>query len=122
MRSYYSARINGGRNAMKLKNIGYAAFVAATALMLVLGSAATSEAKGKKKAPAPKYSPACSTMRAPVCATKGGMKFTYVNSCFAGNDGASVNSNKACPVKAAKKGGKKKGGKKKGKKAKAKKK
>ena len=93
---------------MKLKNIGYAVAVGATAVMFVLGSAVPSEAAKKKAAAKPKPSPACSLMRAPVCATKGGMKFTYVNACFAGNDGASVTSNKACPTKAAKNGGKKK--------------
>jgi hypothetical protein len=99
---------------MKLRNVGYAVAIAATAAMFVLGSAVPSDAAKKKKAAAakPHFTPACSSVRAPVCATKGGIKFTYVNACFAGNDGASVNSNKACPTKAAKKGGKKKGGKK----------
>ncbi len=104
---------------MKLKNIGYAVAIGATAVMFVLGSAVPSEAAKKKKAAAkPQFSPICSIASAPVCAVKGGKKFTYANACFAGNDGASVKSNKACPVKAAKKGGKKK----KGKKAKGKKK
>ena len=95
---------------MKLKNIGYAVAVAATAAMFVLGSAVPSEAAKKKKAAAkPVFSPACSIMSAPVCGTRGGKKFTYTNACFAGNDGAVVSSGKACPApKAAKKGGGKK--------------
>jgi len=95
---------------MKLKNIGYAAVIAATAIMFVLGSAVPSDAAKKKKAaaaPLPK-SPICSTVRTPVCGVKGKQKYTYVNACFAGNDGASLASNKACPVKKAKKAGKKK--------------
>ena len=41
---------------------------------------------------------------APVCATRGKLKFTYINSCYASKDGAKVVSQKACSVKAAKKG------------------
>jgi hypothetical protein len=47
----------------------------------------------------------------PVCATKGGQKFTYNNACFAAQDGAK--SAKAGECKAAKGGGKKKAAKKK---------
>ena len=75
----------------------------------MIGSVGVGEAKAKKKAAAPKPWASCMfTAPAPVCATKGGMKFTYTNACYAGNDGAIVSSQKACPVKAAKKGGKKK--------------
>ena len=103
---------------MKLRNVGYAVAIAATAVMFVLGSAVPSEAAKKKKAAAkPPMSPMCTLQSAPVCGVRGGKKFTYTNTCFANNDGASVVSNKACPApKAAKKGGKKKS-----KKAKAKK-
>jgi len=97
---------------MKLKNIGYAALVTVATAAFVLGTAGSSEAAKKKKAaaaPLPR-SPICSTAPAPVCGVKGGQKFTYVNACFAGNDGASLASNKACPIK--------KAGKKKAKKAK----
>ena len=38
---------------MKLRNIGYVAFIAATAAAFVIGSGGTSEAKGKKKEAAP---------------------------------------------------------------------
>lgn len=95
---------------MKLRNLGYAALVTVATAAFVLGTAGTSEAAKKKKAAAkPVMSPACTLMSAPVCGTKGGKKFTYTNACFAGNDGAVVSSNKACPApKAAKKGGKKK--------------
>jgi hypothetical protein len=49
-----------------------------------------------------------------VCATRGGMNFTYASACIAVKHGAKVVSDKVCPAKAAKKG--KKGGKKKAKK------
>ena len=100
---------------MKLKNIGYAAFIAATAAAFVIGSGGTSEAKGKKKEAAPpQQTVICFNMGTPVCATKGGNKYTYANSCWAAREGAKVVANKACPApKAAKakKGGKKKAGK-----------
>jgi hypothetical protein len=94
---------------MRLKNIGYAALVTVATAAFVLGTAGTSEAAKKKAAAKPVFSPACALVSAPVCGTKGGKKFTYINACFAGNDGAVVNSSKACPApKAAKKGGAKK--------------
>jgi hypothetical protein len=103
---------------MKLRNLGYAIVVAAAAGAVALGTAGTSEAKGKKKmAVAPKPTPICVTPYAPVCGVKGGNKYTYANSCLAGNDGATVVSDKPCPApkaaKAHKKGGKKKAMKKK---------
>jgi hypothetical protein len=99
---------------MKLRNIGYAAFIAATAAAFVIGSGGASEAKGKKKEAAPPPTPPvfCFQGYAPVCAVKGGKKYTYANACWAAKDGAKVVSEKACPVKAAAKDGKKKGGKK----------
>lgn len=95
---------------MKLKNFGYAAVIAVTAVAFVIGSALPSDAKAKKKAEAAPPPPACFIAAgSAVCATKGGMKFTYKNSCYAAKDGAKVVSGKACPAKAAKKaGGKKK--------------
>ena len=99
---------------MKLRTIGYAAVVAMTAAAFVIGSAVPSDAKAKKKkaeaAPAKQASCMFTPPKA-VCGTKGGMKFTYLNACYAANDGAKVVSDKACPAKAAKKAGKK-GGKK----------
>ena len=95
---------------MKLKNIGYAFVVAMTAAAFVVGSAGSSEAKGKKKpAAAPQTSPSCMfSAPSPVCGTKGKSTFTYRNACYAGNDGAVVTAQKACaPAKAMK--GKKKG-------------
>ena len=94
---------------MTLKKIATATAIAVTAAAFVFGSAGVSEAKGKKKAAAaPKPAVSCLfTAAAPVCATKGKMKFTYRNACYAGNDGAMVSSQKACPAKAAMKGGKK---------------
>ncbi|MDP2410463.1 MAG: hypothetical protein Q8M26_09280 [Pseudolabrys sp.] len=96
---------------MILKNLGYMAAVAVAAIGLVLGAAGSSEAKGKKKPAAKAAPPAIFCLgRAPVCATRGNMKFTYANACFATKDGAKVTSDKACPApKAAKaKKGKKK--------------
>jgi hypothetical protein len=96
---------------MKLRNIGYAAFIAATAAAFVIGSGGAGEAKGKKKEAAPPPV-ICFGTGNPVCAERGGKKYTYASACWAAKDGAKVVSEKACPVKAAAKDGKKKGGKK----------
>lgn len=97
---------------MKLRNIAYAAAIAVTSAMLVLGSAGTSEAKGKKKvAPPPPPPPVwCMHVWQPVCAVKGPqkLKFTYANACFAAKDGAKVVSQGPCPAKKAVKVKKKK--------------
>ena len=104
---------------MKLRNIGYAAFIAATAAAFVIGSGGTSEAKAKKKeaAPPPQQTVICFGMGTPVCAEKGGQKFTFANACWAAREGGKVVASKACPAakaaKAPKTGGKKKAGKKK---------
>ena len=97
---------------MKIRNLVTGTAIALTAAVFVLGSAVSSEAKGKKKAaPAPRPSVTCMfTAAAPVCATRGGQSFTYRNACYAGNDGAAVKASKACPAPKAmkaKKGGKK---------------
>ena len=73
--------------------------------VFVLGTSGASEAKGKKKAAAP-VPAICWGTQKPVCAVKGGLKFTYASACYAAKDGAKVTSNKACPVKKAKKAGK----------------
>ena len=96
---------------MNYKSIGYAVVVAATAVVLVIGSAVPSEAKGKKKAaaapaPVPVF---CFGVEKPVCATRGGQKFTYANACYAAKDGAKVVSQGACKPSKAMKGGKKAG-------------
>lgn len=92
---------------MKLRNIGYAAVVAVSAAAFVVGSVSVGEAKGKKKAAAPKPQVSClTTAPSAVCATRGKMKFTYLNACYAGNDGATVVANKACPAPKAMKAGK----------------
>jgi hypothetical protein len=98
---------------MKLKNIGYAAFIAAATLAFAIGSAGPSQAKGKKKMAAPPPQPViCFNMGTPVCATKAGNKYTFANACWAAREGAKVVANKACPapkaMKAHKKGGAKK--------------
>ena len=96
---------------MKLKNIGYVAIVAATAVMFVLGSAVPGEAAKKKKAAAAPPPPAATcwfTAKAPVCGVRGKQKFTYTNSCYAAKDGASSVSPGPCKVAKAKKGGTKK--------------
>lgn len=98
---------------MKLKNLGYVALITVATAAFVLGTAGSSEAAKKKAAAAPPPPPVfCFEPEKRVCAVKGGMKFTYANSCYAVKDGAKVVSQKACPpAKAAKphkKGGKKK--------------
>jgi hypothetical protein len=87
------------------KRIGYAALIAVSAVVFVIGSSATSEAAKKKKAAAaPPPPPAwCMFYQQPVCAAKGKQKITYANACFAAKDGAKVVSQKACAVKKAKK-------------------
>ncbi len=99
---------------MKLKKLATGAAIAVTAAAFVFGSAVSSEAKGKKKPEAaPKRSISCMfTAPSPVCATKGKLDLTYRNACYAGNDGAVVKSDKACPAAKAVKPGKKKAGKK----------
>jgi hypothetical protein len=85
-----------------LKTIGYTAIAAVAAVALVIGSTGSSEAKGKAKDAAVSKGGVC-WGGAPVCATRGNMKFTYRSACYAVNDGAKVVSDKACPApKAAK--------------------
>ena len=103
---------------MKLKNLAYATFVAATAVAFVIGSAVPSEAAKKKKAaaaaPPPPPQVVCAGGPAPVCATKGDQKFTYHNACWAGKDGAKGAKPGECKAaKAAKASGGKKAKKKK---------
>ena len=95
---------------MKLRNIAYAAAIAVTSAMIVLGSAGTSEAKGKKKTAAPPPSPGvfCFHLKKLVCSVKGGTKFTYSNACWAAKDGAKVVSQGPCKTKKAMKAKKKK--------------
>jgi hypothetical protein len=103
---------------MNYKSIGYAVMIAATATAFVIGSAVPSDAKGKKKeaaAPAPTPITCLGLVRAPVCASKGDMKFTYANACYAAKDGAkSAKAGECKPAKAAKKSKGKKAAKKKG--------
>ena len=100
---------------MKLKNLGYAALIIVSSAAFVLGTAGSSEAAKKKMVQPPPHPGPCFEPVKPVCATRGGLKFTYADTCIAAKDGATIISDKACPAKAAKKA--KKGGKKKAKKA-----
>ena len=94
---------------MKLKQLGTLAMIAAGALTLVVASSAPSLAAKKKKAEAAPPAPAiCLVPYSAVCGEKGGMKYTYANSCYAERDGAKVVSNKACVAKPAKKAAAKK--------------
>ncbi|MGB9043909.1 MAG: hypothetical protein WCC81_15720 [Pseudolabrys sp.] len=91
---------------MTIKKLAYATVVAVAAFAFVIGSAVPSEAAKKKTAaaaPPPPSQPTC-LLNPPgqVCATKGGMKFTYFNACYAANDGAKSATPGAC--KAAKGG------------------
>jgi len=84
---------------MTLKRLVYTTFVAAAAVAFVIGSAVPSEAAKKKKAAAaPEPQPVACVIApaAPVCATKGGQKFTYANGCYARQDGASGAKAGAC--------------------------
>jgi hypothetical protein len=97
-----------------VKKLSYAALIALTAVAFVIGSAATGEAKArKKKAAAPPSPMACIFMPAPVCGVTGGHKYTYATACLAVMNGAKIVSQKACPVKKAKKKAKKRTAKKK---------
>ena len=99
---------------MKIRNLAYTTFVGVAALAFVIGSAVPSEAAKKKKAaaaaapaPAAQQWPTCwGAPYGPVCATKGGQNFSYINACYAMKDGASKAKAGAC--KQAKAGGKKK--------------
>jgi hypothetical protein len=95
---------------MKMKTVAYTALIAAATVAFAIGSATTGEAKGKKKAAAPMLypMPCMYTPPGPVCGSLKGQKFTYANACSASKDGATVVSQKACSVKAAKKGKKSK--------------
>lgn len=86
---------------MTFKKLGLVTLTAAAAALFVLGTTGASDAKGKKAAP--KTSPICMTDGPAVCGSRGGQRFTYANSCYAGNDGAVVVGKGAC-----KKGGGKK--------------
>jgi len=100
---------------MQIRKIAYAMFVGVAAVAFVIGSAVPSEAAKKKKAaaaaapaPAAQQWPTCwGAPYAPVCASKGGQNFSYINACYAMKDGASKAKAGGCKMaKAA--GGKKK--------------
>ena len=99
---------------MQIRKIAYAALVGVAAVAFVIGSAVPSEAAKKKKAaaaappPAPAAQwPTCwGAPYGPVCASKGGQNFSYINACYAMKDGAS--KAKAGGCKQAKAGGKRK--------------
>lgn len=99
---------------MKIRKLAYATFVGAAAVAFVIGSAVPSEAAKKKKAAAaappaaaaPQWPTCWGAPYGPVCATKGGQNFSYINACYAMKDGASKAKAGAC--KQAKAGGKKK--------------
>ena len=97
---------------MTIRNLAYTAIVGAAAIAFVIGSAVPSEAAKKKKAaaaaaPPPPQPPTCLMLpESPVCATKGGLKFTYASACYAAKDQATGATPGAC--KAAKAGGGKK--------------
>ncbi len=96
---------------MTIRNIAYTALLGAAAVAFIIGSAVPSEAAKKKKAaaaPAPQPMTCLGSAPGPVCATKGGLKFTYNNACFAAQDGAKSAKAGACKEAKAKKGGGKK--------------
>ena len=98
---------------MQIKKLAYAMFVGVAAVAFVIGSAVPSEAAKKKKAAAAAPAPAAQQWLtcwgapyAPVCASKGGQNFSYINACYAMKDGASKAKAGGCKV--AKASGKKK--------------
>ena len=98
---------------MQIRKLAYAMFVGVAALAFVVGSTVPSEAAKKKKAaaaapaPAAQQWPTCwGAPYAPVCASKGGQNFSYINACYAMKDGASKAKAGGCKV--AKATGKKK--------------
>jgi hypothetical protein len=108
-------RLNFWEGDMQIRKIAYAAFVGVAAVAFVIGSAVPSEAAKKKKTAAAAAPPAASAPQwptcwgapyGPVCASKGGQNFSYINTCYAMKDGAS--KAKAGGCKQAKAGGKRK--------------
>jgi hypothetical protein len=114
-------RLFFGRSDMKIRKLAYATFMGVAAVAFVIGSAVPSEAAKKKKAAAaappaaaaatpaaaaPQWPTCWGAPYGPVCATKGGQNFSYINACYAMKDGASKAKAGAC--KQAKAGGKKK--------------
>jgi len=67
---------------------------------LVFASSASGLAATKKNAaaaaPAPTSTAFCMSAGEQVCGTRGGMKFTYANACYAARDGAKVSGKGAC--------------------------
>jgi hypothetical protein len=90
---------------MQIKKLAYAMFVGVAAVAFVIGSAVPSEAAKKKKAAAAAPAPAAQQWLtcwgapyAPVCASKGGQNFSYINACYAMKDGASKAKAGGCKV------------------------
>ena len=80
---------------MRLKDCASATLIAATALVFVLGSAASTDAKMRTKMlrppPPPPRPVFCPMIYMPVCAiNKDGRRQTYANSCWAAYEGARV--------------------------------
>jgi hypothetical protein len=88
--------IFAGSITMKLRTIGYAVAIAATAALAFGAGGPSYAAKKKMVKEAPPPPILCVQPDAPVCASKGGMSFTYANSCYAEKDGAKVTVNGAC--------------------------
>jgi hypothetical protein len=87
---------------MTYKSIAWAAILG-TALVLASSASGIAAAKKKKaEAAAPTSTAFCMTTGSQVCATRGGMKFTYANACYAQRDGAKVSSQGACKAGKAK--------------------
>src|SRR5262249_7284458 len=85
--------------------IAYAIFVGVAAVAFVIGSAVPSEAAKKKKAAATAAAPAADAPQwptcwgapyAPVCSTNGSQNFSYINACYAMQDGAAKTKGGGC--------------------------
>ena len=87
---------------MTYKSIA-SATILATALVLASSAGGFAATKKKKaEAAAPTSTAFCMGGGGQVCGTRGGMKFTYANACYAERDGAKVSGQGACKAGKAK--------------------
>jgi Kazal-type serine protease inhibitor domain len=81
-----------------LKKLGYTALLAMSAAVLVIGSAATGQAKAVKKMAGPPPV-ICPLIYKPVCGETMGVETTYANWCFAAKNEAKIIHQGACRVR-----------------------
>lgn len=86
---------------MTYKSIAWATILG-TALVLSSSASGIAAAKKKKAEAAPTSTAFCMGGGGQVCGTRGGLKFTYANACYAQRDGAKVSGTGACKAGKAK--------------------